>query len=60
MPDIVNDIPIRALEQIVKVKQSHALSNYPISETSGVKYEINGATNAMQPPAKKTIANTYK
>lgn len=47
MPDIVNDIPIRALEQIVKVKQSHALSNYPISEISGVKYEINGATNAM-------------
>jgi hypothetical protein len=76
LPDIVNDIPIRALEQIVRVNQSHALSNYPISEISGVRYDINGAINAMPElifserwrcvkslrtsSSKITIANTYK
>jgi hypothetical protein len=75
-PDIVDDIPIRALKQLVNMNQSHASSNYPISETSGVKYDINGAITAttklthgecwrcvksLRTTSRKiTITNTYQ
>jgi hypothetical protein len=76
LPVIVNDIPIRALGQLVSMNQSHASSNYPISETSGVKYDVNGPINAtaelslserwrcvksLRTNSRKiTIANTYQ
>jgi hypothetical protein len=45
--DIENAIPIRTLEEIVRLNQIHTSSDYPRSEISGVKRDINGTIIVM-------------
>jgi hypothetical protein len=45
--DIENAIPIRTLEEIVRQNQIHTSSDYPRSEISGVRWDINGIIIVM-------------
>jgi hypothetical protein len=45
--DIANVIPIRTLGGTVRLSQRHTSSDYPRTEMSGVRWDINGTIIAM-------------
>ena len=49
LPELANEIPTRTLQVVetVRTSQSEISSNYPRSEFSGVRYDVNGVIIVM-------------